>query len=64
VTTIVALNIGWALGSLLFSALGLSSPSTPGSVWIVLQALVVAAFAALQAAFRPSASPSSAAISS
>ena len=69
---IAAANALWALGSLVFAAAGASSPTTVGTVWIVLQALVVGGFAALQAlAMRPGsatvaapASPNSSAISS
>jgi hypothetical protein len=49
VTTIATANAVWALGSIAFAAAGASSPTTVGTVWIVLQALVVAGFAALQA---------------
>jgi hypothetical protein len=70
VLAIVAANAAWALGSLVFAAAGASSPSTVGTVWVVLQAFVVGAFAALQAlASRPGSSavrpsPNSSAISS
>jgi hypothetical protein len=54
VLTIVAANAAWAVGSLAFAAAGASSPSTVGTVWIVLQALAVGGFGALQAlASRP-----------
>ena len=46
---IAAANAIWALGSFVFAAAGASSPTTVGTVWIVLQALVVGGFAALQA---------------
>jgi hypothetical protein len=49
VRTVVAGNALWAAGSLAAVATGLGSPTTLGAVWLVLQALVVAAFAALQA---------------
>jgi hypothetical protein len=70
VLMIVAANAAWSLGSLVFAIAGASSPTTAGTVWVVLQALVVGAFAALQAlasrpgssALRPS--PNSSAISS
>jgi hypothetical protein len=69
---IVAANALWALGSVVFAATGASSPTTVGTVWIVLQALVVAGFAALQAlamwsgsaAVAAPARPNSSAISS
>jgi hypothetical protein len=67
---IAAVNAVWALGSVGFAAAGASSPTTAGTVWIVLQALVVGGFAALQAlAIRSGSvavpvSPNSSAISS
>jgi hypothetical protein len=48
VMAIVGANAAWATGSLVFLALGASSPTVAGGVWIALQAVVVAAFAALQ----------------
>jgi hypothetical protein len=54
VLAIATANAVWALGSLVFAAAGASSPNTVGTVWVLLQALVVAGFAALQAlASRP-----------
>jgi hypothetical protein len=54
VLAIATANAVWAIGSLVFAAVGASSPSTVGTVWVVLQALVVGGFAALQAlASRP-----------
>jgi hypothetical protein len=54
VLAIAAANAVWAIGSLVFAAAGASSPSTVGTVWVLLQALVVGGFAALQAlASRP-----------
>ncbi len=53
VWAIAVANIAWAVDSLAFAAIGISSPTTVGTVWIVLQALVVAGFAALQLRFRP-----------
>jgi hypothetical protein len=54
VLAIAAANAVWAIGSLAFAAAGASSPSTVGTVWVLLQALVVGGFAALQAlASRP-----------
>jgi hypothetical protein len=70
VADIAAANALWAVGSLVFAAAGASSPTTVGIVWIVMQALVVAGFAALQALAMRSgavglpASPNSSAISS
>jgi hypothetical protein len=49
VMTIVAANAVWALDSVLSAALDWGTPSTLGTVWIVLQAAVVAGFAAFQA---------------
>ena len=49
VLAIAAANAVWAIGSLLFAAAGASSPSTVGTAWLLLQALVVGGFAALQA---------------
>ena len=53
VSAIVAVNVAWVLGSLLFAIAGWGSPETVGTVWIVLQALVVAGFAELQVASGP-----------
>lgn len=53
VLAIIAVNVVWVVGSLVFAALGVSSPSTVGTVWIVLQAIVVGAFAAMQTQARP-----------
>ena len=71
VADIAAENAVWALGSVVFAAMAASSPTTVGTIWIVLQALVVAGFAALQAlamrsegAVAASVSPNSSAISS
>ena len=50
VLAVVALNAIWALDSLAAAVTGWGSPTTAGTVWIVLQALTVAAFALLQAA--------------
>ena len=50
VRTIVALNVAWAAGSLLAAIAGWGSPSTAGTVWIVVQAVAVADLAALQLA--------------
>jgi hypothetical protein len=69
VADIAAANALWALGSVAFAATEASSPTTAGSAWIVLQALVVGGFAALQALAMRSGSaaparPNSSAISS
>jgi hypothetical protein len=50
VRAIVAVNVAWVAGSLALAVLGLGSPSTVGTVWAVLQAAVVGAFAELQVA--------------
>ena len=54
---IAAANAVWAIGSVVFAAAGASSPATAGTVWIVLQALVVGGFAALQALALRSGTP-------
>jgi hypothetical protein len=53
VRAIVAVNAAWAIGSLVLAIAGWGSPETAGTVWIVLQALVVAGFAELQVASAP-----------
>jgi hypothetical protein len=50
VMTIAGANALWAIASVAFAIAGVSSPTTVGTVWIVLQALVVGGFASLQAA--------------
>ena len=50
VVPVVAANALWAAGSLAVAAAGTDGPTTLGTVWVVLQALVVAGFAALQVA--------------
>ncbi len=49
VLAVVVANVAWALDSLLAAGLGWGDPTTAGTVWIVLQGLVVGGFAALQA---------------
>ena len=49
VWAIVAANAAWALDSLLAAGLDWGTPTTLGTVWIVLQACTVAGFAAFQA---------------
>ncbi len=49
---VIALNVLWAADSIAFLATGASDPTTAGAVWIVMQALVVAGFAGLQAMTR------------
>ncbi len=53
VRAIIAVNVLWAAGSIVFALAGWGSPETVGTVWIVLQALVVAGFAELQLASAP-----------
>ncbi|GII75172.1 hypothetical protein Sru01_01540 [Sphaerisporangium rufum] len=48
VRAVIVVNVAWALESVAVVALGLVSFTTLGAVWAVLQAVVVAAFAALQ----------------
>ncbi len=50
VRAVIALNVLWVLESAAALALGLWDTTTAGAVWIVLQAITVALFAALQAA--------------
>ncbi len=47
VSAVIEINAAWVAGSLAFLALGASSPTTVGGVWIAMQAAVVAGFAAL-----------------
>lgn len=46
--SVVAANAAWVAGSLIVAISGWHSPTTIGTVWIVTQAAVVAAFAELQ----------------
>lgn len=48
VLAIIAGNAAWAAGSVVAAIAGLGDPSTAGTVWMVLQAVVVAGFAELQ----------------
>jgi hypothetical protein len=48
VVTVVAANLLWVVASAAAAVAGWASPSTVGTVWIAVQAAVVAAFAALQ----------------
>jgi len=48
VYAIVAANAVWAAGSIVAAVAGWGTPETVGTVWIVLQAIVVAGFAELQ----------------
>jgi hypothetical protein len=45
---VVAANLVWAVDSIALAALDWGSPSTLGTVWVLLQAGVVGGFAALQ----------------
>ncbi|HYF26518.1 MAG TPA: hypothetical protein VD931_12335 [Baekduia sp.] len=49
VRVVVLLNALWVVESLVLLAAGWGSPGTVGEVWIALQAVVVGAFAGLQA---------------
>lgn len=40
----------WAVGSVVIAATGVGGPTAVGAAWTVLQAVVVAGFAALQVA--------------
>jgi hypothetical protein len=48
VYAIIAANAIWALDSVVAAVAGWGTPDTVGTVWIMLQAIVVAAFAELQ----------------
>lgn len=48
VFAIIAANAIWALDSVVAAIAGWGTPDTAGTIWIVLQAIVVAAFAELQ----------------
>ena len=49
---VIAINVLWAADSIAFLASGASDATTFGGIWIVMQALVVAGFAGLQAVTR------------
>ena len=49
VVAIIAGNVAWAAGSIAAAIAGWGDPETAGTVWIVMQGLVVAGFAELQA---------------
>jgi hypothetical protein len=49
---VIAINVLWAADSIAFLAGGVAVPTTFGGIWIVMQALVVAGFAGLQAVTR------------
>ena len=46
--SVIELNLLWAVGSLAAAGLTWGTPTTVGTAWIVLQALVVGGFGALQ----------------
>jgi hypothetical protein len=48
VIAVIDANLAWAAVSLLVLALDTFTPDTAGQIWIALQAVVVAGFAALQ----------------
>jgi hypothetical protein len=48
VTAVVLANAAWAVASVVAAVAGWGTPTTGGTVWVVLQGLVVAAFAGLQ----------------
>jgi len=48
VVAVIAGNAIWAVDSVVAALAGWGDPTTAGTVWMVLQALVVAGFAALQ----------------
>jgi hypothetical protein len=48
VAAVIAANLLWVVESLALVAFDWFSPATAGAVWVVLQALVVGGFAALQ----------------
>src|SRR5215207_3033970 len=44
---VIGANIAWAAGSIVAAIAGWGSPETVGTIWIVLQAITVGAFAEL-----------------
>ena len=50
VVAVIAGNAIWAVDSVVAALAGWGDPTTAGAVWMVLQAIVVAGFAALQLA--------------
>ena len=50
VEAVVVANVVWAIGSVVAVVTGFGSPTALGAGWLVLQAVVVAGFAALQLA--------------
>jgi hypothetical protein len=53
VAAVIAGNALWVIASLAAAIAGWQDPTTAGTVWIVLQAIVVAGFADLQVASAP-----------
>ncbi len=53
VATVIAGNALWVVASFVFLFAGWHDPTTAGTVWTVLQALIVAGFAELQLASAP-----------
>ena len=51
--TVIAGNALWVVASFVFLFAGWHDPTTAGTVWTVLQALIVAGFAELQLASAP-----------
>ena len=50
VEAVVVANVLWVIGSVIAVVTGFGSPTTAGAAWLVLQAVVVAGFAAVQVA--------------
>jgi hypothetical protein len=50
VEAVIAANVLWTVGSIVAVVTGLGSPTTVGAGWLVLQAVIVAGFAAAQIA--------------
>jgi hypothetical protein len=50
VEAVIGANVLWTIGSLVAVVTGLGSPTAVGTAWLVVQAVVVAGFAALQLA--------------
>jgi hypothetical protein len=44
---VIAANVAWAAGSIVAAIAGWGTPETVGTIWIVLQAITVGAFAEL-----------------
>ena len=53
VAAVIAGNVLWVIASLAVAIAGWEDPTTAGTVWIVLQALLVAGFAEMQVASAP-----------